>query len=125
LVHDAFIEFGLKATARGVWVGRYVIMPDHIRLFAGFPGGTLSLSGWMKALRNSMSKALRDVECAGRHWQKGFFDHVIRSQESYDQKWLYVRENPVRAGLVLNAEDWPYAGDISLLDPSPKNCARS
>jgi hypothetical protein len=26
-------------------------------------------------------------------------------------KWNYVRENPVRAGLV-KAEDWPYAGEI-------------
>ena len=34
------------------------------------------------------------------HWQKGFFDHVLRSQESAGEKWKYVRENPVRAGLV-------------------------
>ena len=37
----------------------------------------------------------------------GFFDHVIRSEESYEQKWVYVRDNPVRAGLVRSAEDWP------------------
>ena len=41
----------------------------------------------------------------GPHWQKGFFDHVIRSEESYEQKWVYVRDNPVRAGLVRSAED--------------------
>ena len=33
--------------------------------------------------------------------QEGFFDHLLRSYESYAQKWEYVRENPVRAGLVL------------------------
>ena len=48
-------------------------------------------------------------------WQKGFFDHVIRSEESYAQKWVYVRDNPVRAGLVRSAEDWPYAGEIAQL----------
>ena len=26
-VHDTFIQFGLRATEHGVWVGRYVIMP--------------------------------------------------------------------------------------------------
>jgi hypothetical protein len=43
---------------------------------------------------------------------EGFFDHVLRSRESYEQKWLYVRENPVRAGLVQRVDDWPFAGEI-------------
>ena len=46
-------------------------------------------------------------------WQKEFFDHVLRSDESYESKWLYVRENPVRAGLVSSAEDWPCAGEMT------------
>ena len=48
-------------------------------------------------------------------WQKEFFDHVLRSDESYESKWDYVRENPVRAGLVSRADDWPYAGEITLI----------
>jgi len=43
-------------------------------------------------------------------------DHVLRSNESYSQKWNYVRENPVRAGLVKSAEDWPYQGEIVYID---------
>ena len=58
---------------------------------------------------------LKSVTFPGPHWQKGFFDHVIRSEESYEQKWVYVRDNPVRAGLVRSAEDWPYAGEIARL----------
>jgi hypothetical protein len=49
-------------------------------------------------------------------WQRGFFDHILRSEESYRQKWNYVRDNPVRAGLVANANDWPYAGEIITID---------
>ena len=48
-------------------------------------------------------------------WQKQFFDHLLRSDESYDGEWTYVRENPVRAGLVAKHEDWPYAGEIEIL----------
>ena len=44
------------------------------------------------------------------HWQEGFFDHVLRSAESYAQKW--VRMNPVRAGLCREPEEWPYQGEI-------------
>jgi putative transposase len=31
-------------------------------------------------------------------WQREYFDHLLRSDESYAQKWDYVRDNPVRAG---------------------------
>ena len=60
-------------------------------------------------------KTLKNATFPAPHWQKGFFDHVLRSEESYEQKWRYVRENPVRAGLVYKAEDWPYAGDVGEL----------
>jgi putative transposase len=46
----------------------------------------------------------------------GFFDPVLRSNESYGQKWNYGRENPVRAGLVEKAQDWPYQGEIVYID---------
>jgi hypothetical protein len=49
-------------------------------------------------------------------WRRRFFDHVLRSDESYAQKWNYVRDNPVRASLAANADDWPYAGEIITID---------
>jgi REP element-mobilizing transposase RayT len=114
-VHEAFIQFGLCGVNYGVWVGRYVIMPDHIHLFVGFGPESISLSDWMKSFKNAISKTLKNATFRPPHWEKGFFDHVIRSSESYEKKWLYVRNNPVRAGLVRLAEDWPYAGEISEL----------
>ena len=47
-----------------------------------------------------------------KHWQERFFDHLLRSKESYSQKWAYVRQNPVRAGLAARHENWPYQGEI-------------
>ena len=52
---------------------------------------------------------------SGRVWQEEFFDHVLRSSESYGQKWDYVKENPVRAGLVKNSGEWPWQGEIESL----------
>lgn len=54
----------------------------------------------------------RELRVAGDIWQGEFFDHVLRSSESYDQKWSYVRDNPLRAGLVANSDDWPFHGQI-------------
>jgi len=49
-------------------------------------------------------------------WQPGFFDHILRNDESYSQKWQYVYENPVRTGLVESPDQWPYQGEIVLID---------
>jgi len=40
------------------------------------------------------------------------FDHILRSAESYAEKWAYVVANPVRAGLVREGETWPWQGEI-------------
>jgi putative transposase len=114
-VHETFIQFGLRAAEYQTHVGRYVIMPDHIHLFAGFGPESGTLAVWMKSLKNAISKTLKTATFAPPHWQRGFFDHLIRSEESYEEKWSYVRSNPVRAGLVKVPEDWPYAGEIKEL----------
>jgi REP element-mobilizing transposase RayT len=114
-IHASFGEFARKATDLDVLVGRYVIMPDHIHFFAAFSPQSPSLSMWIKSWKNSLSKTLRRMGISPRHWEKDFFDHVLRSEESYEQKWVYVRENPVRAGLVKRWEDWPYQGEIHRL----------
>lgn len=115
-IHESFAAFCLGASDRGAFVGRYVLMPDHMHLFASFQPGTIVLSDWMKSLRNRLSKTLRSMGRRAPHWQDGFFDHVLRSSESYEQKWLYVRDNPVRAGLVSRTDDWPYKGEIHRLE---------
>jgi len=53
-------------------------------------------------------------------WQDDYFDRYLRSTESYAQKWEYVRNNLLRAGLVHRPEeDWPYQGRISIWNCSP------
>jgi putative transposase len=111
-IHAAFVLFAERAQRDfNVAVGRYVIMPDHIHLFVrGGPG--FFLGRWMGMLKQSLAKAGSSPRTNRQVWQEGFFDHVLRNDESYGQKWKYVRENPVRAGLVKSAEDWPFQGEI-------------
>ena len=114
-VHQAFKTFAHNSPAYEVWVGRYVIMPDHLHLFAAFTADSPGLSAWMKSLKNYLSNSLRQCTVAAPHWQRGFHDHLMRSEESYDEKWNYVQMNPVRAGLVAAPEDWPYQGEVHRL----------
>ena len=94
-----------------VALGRYVIMPDHVHLFVR-GGPDLTLSSWIGGLKRAMSVAVKSP----RLWQPGFFDHILRSDESYAEKWNYVRDNPIRVGLIATADDWPYHGEIVVID---------
>lgn len=114
--HETFKNFAASATNHGAWVGRYVLMPDHCHIFVALDDERLSLSRWVKSLKGLLSAQLRSVGVAPPYWQKGFFDHVLRSEESYSAKWNYVLDNPVRAGFVQRAEDWPFAGEINDLE---------
>jgi len=107
-VHHAFIEFCKKAETSGIAVGRYVIMPDHVHLFVRGPWD-FELSQWVRLLKRCLSIP---ISSEPPHWQKGFFDHLMRNDESYSEKWNYVWQNPVRAGLVVESALWPYQGEI-------------
>jgi putative transposase len=111
-IHYVFRSFCAGAQNHDIAVGRYVIMPDHIHLFVAFPMTGLTLSEWIGALKTALGKELLRLGVQKPHWQEGFFDHVLRSAESYSQKWDYVRMNPVRAGLCQEPEEWPYQGEI-------------
>jgi len=136
-IHQDFRKFCANGLERDIFVGKYVLMPDHLHLFVTFgeeyesalierrdsrasgePVAAVCdrrlslLSEWIKSLKNSLSKSLRGMNVPAPHWQKGFFDHVMRSEESYSDKWVYVAQNPVRKNLAVSPESWPYQGEI-------------
>jgi len=88
-------------------VGRYVVMPDHVHLFAT-PNGDLSLERWIQYWKSICAKRLGQPQA----WQRGHWDTRMRNVSSYHEKWEYVRENPVRHGLVDSADQWPLQGIV-------------
>jgi putative transposase len=44
----------------------------------------------------------------GIEWQRDFFEHRLRSDESWREKANYILANPVRKGLVTEVSRWPY-----------------
>lgn len=99
------------------WViGRYVVMPDHVHFFAQPQLGAKSLSDFLRDWKKWTARKLIVQQLASPPvWQPEFFDHIIRSPDSYSEKWQYVWENPVRAGLASSSEDWPFAGECEAL----------
>jgi len=97
----------------GWFVGRYVIMPDHVHFFARPESESKDRTSWCKAWKSVSSRRLAKAQgITPPVWQPDTFDHILRSAESYSAKWDYVRENPVRAGLVETASAWPWSGEI-------------
>ena len=115
-VHTAFHDFAIRGHRdRHIAVGRYVLMPDHLHVFVCGPA-EFSLGQWVLMLKVALGKKLKQLGHEPEFWQRGFFDRLVRNLESYAEKWEYVRENPMRAGLVSRAEDWSYQGEIMVID---------
>jgi putative transposase len=111
-------EFAAARERHGWRIGRFVVMPDHVHFFciSNERRDAFSLSRFVGAIKEWTAKQMVAYGARPPIWQKQFFDHLLRSDESYANKWTYVHENPVRAGLVAKAEDWPHAGEIETLE---------
>ena len=78
-----------------------LLMPDHLHMLVSFgrgPAITKIIAAWK---RYAATKH-------GVVWQDGFFEHRLRAEESIEEKGRYILQNPVRAGLVCEAAEWPW-----------------
>ncbi len=89
----------------------YCFMPDHQH--AIFSGAGPDADLWKTAVSYKqrtgywLSKNLPSVS-----WQKDFFDHIIRREDSLAAQVRYVLDNPVRKSLVRSWEEHPYKGSL-------------
>lgn len=106
-VHEAIVNAWSQAST---WlVGRYVVLPDHVHFFCA-PNGidAPALERWMCYWKSRATIGIGKHK--GEVWQRDHWDTQLRRGESYDEKWEYIRNNPVRHGYVNNADGWPFPG---------------
>ena len=123
VVAEVLIDEWWNARERHGWaVGAYVIMPDHVHFFCRAERDAKPLPEFVGAWNRYTSGRIHALDQPGTAspataplWQAEFFDHVLRSGESYSEKWNYVRDNPARAALVPSADDWQFAGEVEQL----------
>jgi putative transposase len=102
----------------------YVIMPEHIHLLISEPDrGTPStviqvlkqrfarrvLSDLRRKERPDQSRLCQETLETGHVWQRRFYDFVVRSHEKKIEKLKYIHRNPVKRGLVLEPDQWPWS----------------
>lgn len=109
-VHNLLVETWQGADA---WrVGRYVVMPDHIHLFAAPTGSEIVFDNRVRFWKSRFTKSCALPE---HRWHADHWDRTLRDGDGYEDKWNYVRNNPVRHGLARVAEEWPFQGELNRL----------
>ena len=105
-----------SAEQNGWWVGDYIIMPDHLHLFARGGREADPLRDWVRMWKSVSSREIaRALGVAPPIWQEEYFDRFLRSSENYVEKWRYVEANAMNDQLVDRVEDWPFRGRIHAL----------
>jgi REP element-mobilizing transposase RayT len=101
-VAKVIFESILHRQQRRIWQWELImLMPDHLHGIVLIPDSSdleESIRNWKRWITSK----------AGIQFQEGFFDHRLRGMASALEKWQYINENPVRAGLVSGPEKWPY-----------------
>jgi len=87
----------------------FVVMPDHIHVIIT-PGHDHTLPNFMHSLKGfTVHRWNPRLNLKGPMWQPGYHEESIRSRQTMEDAIGYVEHNPVEAGLVDKAEEWPYS----------------
>ena len=125
--YHAFLDAAAESAVRvPVRVLGYCLMPNHFHLVV-WPAGDGDLSRWMHWLMTAhVRRYLTHYHHSGHVWQGRFKAFPIQDDGHLLTVLRYVERNPLRAGLVPKAEDWPWsslhpdrAKDAPRLDPGP------
>ena len=112
-VANELVESARFFHQRGRWfVHLLLIMPDHLHALVSFPP---------EEQMERVVRAWKKYQAThyGVAWQRDFFDHRLRREESFTEKADYIRMNPVRAGLITDPDDWPYVLAFDGRDGTP------
>src|SRR5258708_17595925 len=83
-------------------------MPNHVHALLEVWQTPMSkiLKGWKGY---TAKEANRILGREGTFWEDDYFDRYIRDEEHFRRVVRYIENNPVKAGLVRAATEWPWS----------------
>ncbi|MGJ8654252.1 MAG: REP-associated tyrosine transposase [Opitutaceae bacterium] len=112
-VAKAMNDFIAKYETEHLRFSHWVVMPNHIHLLTQpitFNGRSDFESAWRSFKQSSAYKLNHIIKRSGNFWQTSWYDRWVRTEHEYN-KWIqYIENNPVKAGLVATAKDYPHLG---------------
>jgi putative transposase len=86
----------------------FVVMPDHFHVTITLDR-TMTIEKAVQSIKGNFSyRAKKELGYQGEIWQRGFSDERVWDRESFLRHRSYIDDNPVKAGLVNSAEEYPY-----------------
>ena len=90
-----------------------VVMPDHVHMLMQplekSDNKFWSLSSILHSMKSYSSKQIPQVmKHIGTVWQDERHDHIVRDEREFQAFWEYIRQNPVKAGLSVTPEEYPF-----------------
>ena len=86
----------------------WVLMPDHVHWLIQM-SELCSLAACVRRLKSASARQIRhEHPTVHSVWQRGYYDHALRNEESVEAVARYIVANPIRAGLVRSVRDYPF-----------------
>ena len=86
----------------------FVVMPNHVHILVTPRVVATRWLGPLKGFTSYRANALLGTH-GGAFWQDESYDHLVRSQVEFERVRAYIEQDPVRAGLVTAAEQFPWS----------------
>ena len=114
----------LKCREKGYYLlHEFCVLPNHLHVLFT-PAGSMSLEKAVQMIKGGASFRIGKHRRILALWQDGYHDWRCRGEKDFRAYAEYVRQNPVEAGLVARATDWPYSSAnqkfVEFLDPIPQ-----
>ena len=97
-----------EAQGGQVRIYAYCFMPDHVHLLVS----GADPRKFAQQYKGKSTRTYWETGGAGKLWQRGFYDHILRKEEDVKQLARYILGNPVRKGLVEDYRNYPFSGSL-------------
>ena len=91
----------------------YCFMPDHLHLLVEGTSSEARLADFVRAFKQLSSYEWKR-KFGNKLWQRSYFEHVLRENESPVKAARYLLGNPLRARMVARIEDYPFLGSLTM-----------
>jgi putative transposase len=103
-------------------INALVLLPDHFHCLLTLPKNDQDFSVRLRLIKTYVSKYYGDQlninKCVSLSrqkrkernlWQRRFWEHLIRDERDYALHCDYIHYNPVKHGLCVKPQDWPFS----------------
>ena len=111
VVTSVLLQISRAGVEQRFAVVAYCFMPDHLHLLVAGQSEASDCKCFIARVKQYSGHDY-SKQFQGRLWQRYGFEHVLRDDELTLAVARYILNNPIRAGLVQDAGDYPFVGSL-------------